>query len=654
MKTNTELNNALHGNPIRVCTTPPPLSARRPLICAASLGAFIAVFGAAQSRAANRWWDTGAGAGVGGNGTWGTTFSTTAGGTALTTAAATDDAIFEGTAGVITLGANQTANSLTFNTTGYKITGNSATARTISGPVTLGGGINLIVGNGETTDIRIGLGSVSGTAGATLTINGAATGSAVTRLDLSTGTTPTISVPILITGTGFANIAGGAVGTQVTGTVTGNGARLNLGATSGNTIAFTQKIDNGTGTVRIAGGSSGGAGVVTLSGSGNTWGTTELNNAASGILRMGAANVLPTATTLTFGATANNGDSIVELAGNDTTIGQLTNGAQSGGILRNTSASAAKLTISGSDTAAAAFTGSIQNGPGAGAFSLVRSGSGKTILSGANTFTGGTTLSGGTLVAGNDSALGSTGAQTVTFNGGKLASDNDARSLANNVTVNNVSGNQITGSNSMTVTGTASGTGTLEVALAAGKSVTVNPVAANSFATDTMLLTSGTLLLGSSNKLGNSMKLNFNGGTLGLNNFSEGAAGTDGLGSLTLSANSTLDFGTPGVGSNLIQFGGVGSHTVGTLLIANYDAGSDHLYFAGATGDFTAAYAQGEVSFNGDAGYRAISFSGYFDITPIHEPTTIFGALSLIGLIGYRERRRVRRIWKRGAQDSSR
>jgi autotransporter-associated beta strand protein len=190
---------------------------------------------------------------------------------------------------------------------------------------------------------------------------------------------------------------------------------LSLGATSGNALTITQRIDNGLGIVRVAAGSSGGAGVLTIGGTSNTWGATELNNASSGVLRMGVVNALPTATTLTFGTTPGNGDSNVELRGFNTTIGQLTNGLQSGGILRNTSATAATLTISGSDTTAAAFSGAIEDGTGDGALALVRSGSGKTILGGTNSYTGTTTIDGGILVVNGSLASGS--AVTVTSGG---------------------------------------------------------------------------------------------------------------------------------------------------------------------------------------------------------------------------------------------
>ena len=39
---------------------------------------------------------------------------------------------------------------------------------------------------------------------------------------------------------------------------------------------------------------------------------------------------------------------------------------------------------------------------------------------------------------------------------------------------------------------------------------------------------------------------------------------------------------------------------------------------------------------------RQISFGGNQELVPVPEPTTIFGALALVGLVGYRERRRLK------------
>ena len=116
-----------------------------------------------------------------------------------------------------------------------------------------------------------------------------------------------------------------------------------------------------------------------------------------------------------------------------------------------------------------------------------------------------------------------------------------------------------------------------------------------------------------------------------LNGLSEGAAGTTGVGALTLTATSTIDFAV-GVTTSVIQFAGVGTHTASTILqIINWDGslgggGSEELLFAGTTTDFTSKFTQTEVSFNNVLGYDAIQFSGFYEITPVPEPSTWVGA----------------------------
>ena len=278
---------------------------------------------------------------------------------------------------------------------------------------------------------------------------------------------------------------------------------------------------------------------------------------------------------------------------------------------------------------------------GTGAFAKV--GTGAQTLSGANTFTGGTTITSGTVVTGNNAALG-TGA--VTFNGGGLASDNAARTLANTIVVNNVAGNQITGSNNLTLTGAASGAGTLAVSMTdSTKTATINPATANSFAPGMLRLTSGTLLLGGANKIGDTTGVTLAGGTFGTGGFSDTA------GAFTLAADSVLDFGT----SNTVrlQFSSA-TWTGGTLSIANWTgtaATSNNAdQFLVSSGPVSANFLS-QVSFQGFA-TGAIAFSrgggvyeivpSSFALVPVPEPTTIFGATGLLGFVGLRERRRLK------------
>ncbi|MEO6740212.1 MAG: hypothetical protein ABIP20_08170 [Chthoniobacteraceae bacterium] len=148
--------------------------------------------------------------------------------------------------------------------------------------------------------------------------------------------------------------------------------------------------------------------------------------------------------------------------------------------------------------------------------------------------------------------------------------------------------------------------------------------------------------------MNNAATFTLNGGTFNLGGTSEGAAGTTGLGTLLLTANSKLDFGTAGA-SNVVQFGGVGTHTVSTAMsVLSSEESADHLFFSGS--DLTAytnAFAQSDVSFNGMGGYAAVQFGGYFEIAPVPEPATVFGALGIIAFVGWRERRRFTTLFRK-------
>ena len=153
-----------------------------------------------------------------------------------------------------------------------------------------------------------------------------------------------------------------------------------------------------------------------------------------------------------------------------------------------------------------------------------------------------------------------------------------------------------------------------------------------------------------------------NGGTFNTGGFSEpngGASGlaTSAIGALTLTATSTIDFGTSN--TSILEFSGLGTHTATTVLqITDWDGvpliggSGDRLLFIGLATSFTTAYSQTEVSFNGTLGYTAVQFdplnNPYYEIvaTPVPEPGTWgAGALALLA-IGYTQRRRFTRLLK--------
>ena len=100
----------------------------------------------------------------------------------------------------------------------------------------------------------------------------------------------------------------------------------------------------------------------------------------------------------------------------------------------------------------------------------------------------------------------------------------------------------------------------------------------------------GTLLLGANDRINDWATVTLNGGTLNTGGFQEGlatgtATATTGLGALTLSSSSILDFGSGHSGSSVLAFAASNTQTwSGTLTLADFTPGTDELNFASATG----------------------------------------------------------------------
>ncbi len=387
------------------------------------------------TKAATLYWDTSAGAsnGIGGSATWGTTFSSNAtGSAALSTAATTDNLIFDGTAGTVTLAANQTAASLTFNANNYTLTPD-ATARVLTGPITLAASVNLNLNDSAaTTNRTLSLASsLSGGTGSTITIQGAQASGAASRVNLSASGV-NIGVPITINGssTGVAGIAATATNTSLSGVITNNStARTSIGATSGNSITVNGKVTGSAG-LQFSAGDNGGAGTITMNASSDYTGATTFNAASGAIIKLGIDNALPTGTNVTMAATASNGG-ILDLNGRNQEIASLTSGA-GGGSITNNGSSDATLKISGS-TSPAAFGLAITDG--AKKISLDKSGTGTlTFSSTTNSYSGGTSINGGTLAV--TGSLTGTGAVTLT-NSNSTLSTGATTTIGGAITANN-------------------------------------------------------------------------------------------------------------------------------------------------------------------------------------------------------------------------
>ena len=322
-----------------------------------------------------------------------------------------------------------------------------------------------------------------------------------------------------------------------------------------------------------------------------------MNSGGAGALTLAAANTYGGGTTITQGTVRMSGagtmgatsggltvdGGTLDLNGTSQSVGNFS--GSGGTILNNASGTDVTLTIGTGNGDGGNYAGVIaDNSTGTGTVALTKTGTGTITLSGTNTFTGATTINGGTLSVANEGgeALGGTASVEIT--------------------------------------------------------------------------TGGTLLLESNDQINNAANINMADGTLDLNGKVEGEAGVAGAGTLTLTASSTLDFGSDGEGDSLIQFAAIGGATdlndAIILRITNWQGtpltggGMERLLFSGSASEFTDRYAQNEVTFDGVEGYNAVQFGDYYEITTpgfaeVPEPLTVFGGLMLLGMAGYRERRRV-------------
>lgn len=399
----------------------------------------------------------------GGSGTWSTTNAwrqPSATGSSATWAD-NNTAILGGSAGDIAIGGtSRIFSNLLVNTSGYSLS--HTTTSTLTGNISLNNNVELnLFNNSSTGNVTLNLqGNITGETGSSLNMRATATGSNITRLNLGNNSSVNLecSVPITVTGSGFANIASGGTGTSgatstFSGNITGNGNRLNIGSGGGYTTIFSGRISN-SGDVRFATASSGGAGILVLSGTNNSWSNTLFDASTSATIRLGSTSALPSTSDVVMGNTSGNGGAL-DLNGFSNTVGSLSSGAGAGSITNN-GASSATLTIAGS-TSPAAFAFAISNGTGG--IALTRSGTGTTELTGACTYTGLTTVSGGTLRLNRTSGTTIPATNNVTISGGTLR-------ISTNQTLNNVtltSGTlRVDAGVTLTINGTFTGGGTIE------------------------------------------------------------------------------------------------------------------------------------------------------------------------------------------------
>ena len=476
-------------------------------------------------------------------------------------------------------------------------------------------------------------------AGGTLRAGDATGLNALTSINASTTVAKGATLDLNSFNTSVANLQG--AGTVLTGTDASKALTVNAGNFAGSIQGADSLIKNTVGTL-------------VLSGTNTYTGATTVN---AGVLRAGAANVLPVGTALTVANAAT-----LDLNNQAQTIGSLAGVAGSAVTLGS-----AALTTGGNNSSTA-FNGVIS-----GTGSLVKTGTGTFTLGGANSYTGATNVNAGTLQAGAANVLPSNTAVTV-GNGATLALANLAQtigSLAGAGAVTLGSGALTTGGNNTNTafTGAILGSGSL-VKTGTG----VFAVSGANTYTGTTTVAQGTLSATAANALsaasahtvasGATLALNGNsqivasltnagivslvgttpGTTLTVNGAYVGNGGTLALGTL-LGASGTSDrlvLNGPGASASgstnvaISNFGGLGALTTGNgieVVTAQGGATSTKTAFALAGGHVDAGAFQYRL-YAADASGNGSSFflrtqDGSTPVTPVTPVTPTFPTLSV-------------------------
>jgi outer membrane autotransporter protein len=423
-----------------------------------------------------------------------------------------------------------------------------------------------------------------------------------------------------------------------TGTITGAGFGLTLTGAGNGTISSI--IGTGTGTL-----TKNGAGTWTLSGtSANTYtGLTTINageldlnktagvNAIAGNITIGdgsgtdtlkllAANQISDTSVVTL---TNAGSAVLNLNGNDETIGALTD-STSGASGASVQLGAGTLTFG--DSTNHTFAGIISGTGG----SVVKQGTGTQTLSGDNTYTGGTTISAGTLQLGNGGTSGSIVGDVID-NGTFAVNRSDTLSFGGIISGSGAFAQIGPGTTILTATNTYTGgttisTGTLQLGNGGTSGSIVGDVADDgTFAVD------------------RSDTLSFGGVISGSGAFAQIGPGTTVLtGANTYTGPTTVDAGTLLVDGSLLA-SAVTVNSGATLGGIGTAAGAVTINDGGilAPGDSPGTLTVGSLSLsnasllNYELGTPGVIGSGVNDLTIVNGNLTLDGILNTTALGGF-------------------
>ena len=522
------------------------------------------------------------------------------------------------------------------NATSAIVLGNGSTAA--------GDAPSLLINGAYTVGRNMTVGSVSNTAAYNATIGGSnTTGTAIYTGNITLNTTATNYTATLQAATD------GTVEFK-TGTWTTNNKAIAIGSSGNtgtvqlsNTISTTGGISVNYGTLTLNSAFTGNMTVAsgtTLGGNGSVSGTTGVTGGTvngSGLTLTGVTTFNSTGNTMSGTVTSTNGVTLASgaaLANNGALTGSL---AVGNGTLTGTSGSVSGATTlsggtinltSGTLGSTLGVTGGNWNGAGSVTGAVTSSSGTFNIGSGANLIAnGGLAVTGGAISAGNASStitgsLNYTSSTSSSF-GGVIAGNGT-------VTLGNAASLSLTGNNSFTGSTTVS-SGTLGLANSSGAALgATSGIAVNS---------GGTLLLSQSNQINNSATMTLGGGTVKFGStVSEGSSSAVGVGALTLTASSAIDFNSL---AGTITFS---TYTPGgfTLAVNNWVNTSSHLIF---NQDQTANIAANAFTINSLTTVGQTSLGGgFYELTAVPEPGTIAAGLALLGLVAWRERKRLASI----------
>ena len=267
-------------------------------------------------------------------------------------------------------------------------------------------------------------------------------------------------------------------------------------------------------------------------------------------------------------------------------------------------------------------TGVIGSGP------LTLQSGGTLDLNNTNQTIGNLTGTGGLIVNNSGASL-----KTLTIGSGNAGGGNFAGVIANNTTGTGSIGLTKTGTGTITLSGTNTFTGpTIINAGTIDLSGSIN-------GSTSIQIDGGSLLLSgtSGTQVSNTAAITLNGGALAMS----GSSISETLGSLTLSANSILDFGS-GLGNALTFNLGLLSHTPGSTLSINGwtgtagtlgTAATDRLIFTGAASLFQSLFAPADIIFSGiGMGYQLISFNSDTQFEVVASPVSSNANLAAMSL----------------------